>query len=100
MDNAEKAETLSALQQQLQEEAMKTGNIDQFYQVCHQIGIILTTAHAHYKSNGPWPEVAEELDDAYYMADQTAGAGKSVFNIIALKIDNLTRELAGKQYRD
>lgn len=99
MDLQEKTGVMSQLQEKLQLEAEKSGDIDMFYQVCHQIGIVLTTAHAHYQSEGTWPEVAQELDDAYYMADQTAAAGKPAFNIIALRIDKLMKDLAGKQYR-
>ena len=67
-------------------------------QIQRQIGIFLITAHAHYISEDTWPEVSQDLNDAYYMADESADYYDEL-NIWKQKIDKLIVKIAQQQYR-
>lgn len=98
MDQEQKIGLLSQLQDTLQGADIESSDTDQIPQIWRQIGIVLTTAHVHYITEGTWPQVEEELIDAYQMADQSSIV-HAAHGIVANEIGLLIESLMQKQYR-
>lgn len=62
------------------------------------IGIVLATAHAHYAMESTWPDMSEELWNAFDMADQNGDSYPEFFDLKE-EIYAVIKDLAQKQYR-